>query len=117
MWDAARHGRASGGKLIAVNPAPEDASALASRVRHELENAGFTVERHPLHADGGLSVRHDPARGVVVSWGPATGLGGDDVARFPTIRNVVRLALRTILAEAGYQVTEDGGEMVVTGRA
>jgi hypothetical protein len=99
---------------VIVVSARSDAAALERLVRQELEEAGFAVEPRPLPAEGGLTVRHDPARGVVVSWGPAAGAAGDDVARFPTIRNVVQLALRAVLTHAGYEVTAEGAEVIVT---
>ncbi|MEU4575699.1 MULTISPECIES: hypothetical protein [Nonomuraea] len=85
---------------------------LERLVRRELIDAGFTIERAAAPADGGLSVWREPGRGVVVRWDvPARG----DGARGATIRVAVRLALRTVLAEAGFEVSEDGdgAELVV----
>ncbi|TDD40886.1 hypothetical protein E1286_33720 [Nonomuraea terrae] len=85
---------------------------LEQRVRRELTDAGFTVDASPASADGGLSVWHDPARGVVVAWDVAAG----QLIRYGTVRAAVRLALRAVLIAAGHQVEEDrnGLELVVT---
>ncbi|QYC41252.1 hypothetical protein Nocox_18215 [Nonomuraea coxensis DSM 45129] len=81
-------------------------------VRRELTEAGFTVEPSLLSADGGLGVWHDPARGVIVTWGTAA----DRLVKYATVRSAVRLALRTVLVRAGHEVREDfdGTELVIT---
>ncbi|MFG1946823.1 hypothetical protein [Nonomuraea sp. NPDC048826] len=91
---------------------------LETLVCRELRDAGFAVEPSRKPADGGLSVWRDPERGVVVRWSVPSG----DPARHDTIRTAVRLALRTILGAAGFEVTEVAGpaglaELVVTATA
>ncbi|GAA2293012.1 hypothetical protein GCM10010149_45880 [Nonomuraea roseoviolacea subsp. roseoviolacea] len=100
--------------MIVVSPPPIDAATLESRVRRRLSEAGFAVERRDADGDGGLRVWHEPGRGVVVSWEPDAAPGEEHAARYRLIRGAVRLALRTILAEAGYHVREDDGRMIVT---
>lgn len=102
--------------MIVVSFAPLDATVLESRVRHRLSEAGFTVERPEADGDGGLRVWHDPGRGVVVSWEPDAAPGEEHAARYRLIRGAVRLALRTLLADDGCHVREDGSQMVVTFR-
>ncbi|HUR05154.1 MAG TPA: hypothetical protein VM347_21600, partial [Nonomuraea sp.] len=93
-------------------------------IRQELTSAGFTVEpskppgsygRSGLSGDGGLSLRHVPGRGVVVSWEAAPDLAKADTVKYETIRTAVQLALRTILAQAGFRVLGDfgGSELLV----
>ena len=88
---------------------------LEDLVCRELRDAGFAVEPSRRPSDGGLSVWHDPERGVVVRWSVPSG----DPVRHHTIRTAVRLALRTILGAAGFDVTEVAGraELVVTAAA
>ncbi|MFG1705775.1 hypothetical protein ACFLIM_21510 [Nonomuraea sp. M3C6] len=97
----------------ASSPGPD----LERLVRQELTDAGFTVEPSLSTADGGLGVWHDPTRGVVVTWGaPAARRPVSRLVRYATIRTAVQLALRTVLADAGHQITEDhdGQELIVT---
>lgn len=104
-----------------VNPARYDPANLENLIRHELTNAGFTVEppKPPRSSgpsgDGGLSLRHVPGRGVVVSWEASPDLAKADTVKYETIRTAVQLALRTILAQAGFRVVGDfgGSEMLV----
>ncbi|HEX4816856.1 MAG TPA: hypothetical protein VFV66_29290 [Nonomuraea sp.] len=86
--------------------------ALERLVRQELTDAGFTVEPSVMPADGGLGVWHDPARGVVVSWGTSA----ERLVKYATVRTAVRLALRSVLVRAGHQVREDrnGLELIIT---
>ncbi|GAA3651698.1 hypothetical protein GCM10022224_013220 [Nonomuraea antimicrobica] len=91
--------------------APSTGPDLERAVRRELADAGFMVEPSPLSTDGGLEVWHDPARGVVVTWGSPA----EQLVERSTIRAAVQLALRTVLAAAGHQVKEDlnGQELIV----
>ncbi|MFC5815066.1 MULTISPECIES: hypothetical protein [Nonomuraea] len=85
---------------------------LERLVCQELRDAGFAVAPSRKPSDGGLSVWCDPERGVVVRWSVPSG----DPSRHDTIRTAVRLALRTILGAAGFEVAEVAGraELVVT---
>lgn len=110
-----------------VNPARYDPANLEHLIRQELTNAGFTVEppKPPRSngpsgssghsGEGGLSLRREPGRGVVVSWEASPDLAKADMVKYETIRTAVQLALRTILAQAGFQVVGDfgGNEMLV----
>ncbi|WP_336205362.1 hypothetical protein [Nonomuraea sp. LPB2021202275-12-8] len=91
---------------------------LEHLVRRMLIDAGFVVEPSTTPADGGLSVWPDPGRGVVIRWGVPGELPVKDRGRYDTIRTAVRLALRTILAAAGFVVEEEYGrpELVVVSR-
>ncbi|MFI6922777.1 hypothetical protein ACIBIZ_22740 [Nonomuraea spiralis] len=93
-----------------------DGTDLELTVRQELTDAGFNVEPSVLPIDGGLGVRLDPARGVVVAWSWAGGETAGHLVEVETIRTVVLLALRTVLARAGHQIREGqaGLELVVT---
>jgi hypothetical protein len=95
-----------------METASSDALDLEQLVRQELTNAGFTVEPSLIPADGGLGVWHDPARGVVVTWGTSA----ERLVKYATVRTAVKLALRAVLDRAGHQVKEDfdGRELVVT---
>ncbi|MCA2226538.1 hypothetical protein [Nonomuraea aurantiaca] len=108
-----------------MNPARYDPANLERLIRQELTNAGFTVEppKSPRSngpsggpsGEGGLSLRREPGRGVVVSWEASPDLAKADMVKYETIRTAVQLALRTILAQAGFQVVGDfgGNEMLV----
>ncbi|MEU7834047.1 hypothetical protein [Nonomuraea sp. NPDC049129] len=107
-----------------MNPARYDPADLEHLIRQELTNAGFTVEppKPPRSngpsgssGEGGLSLRREPGRGVVVSWEASPDLAKADMVKYETIRTAVQLALRTILAQAGFQVVGDfgGNEMLV----
>ncbi|MEV4804694.1 hypothetical protein AB0K18_32250 [Nonomuraea sp. NPDC049421] len=100
------------GTSVAPTAATAAGQDLERVVRQELTEAGFSVEPSLLAADGGLGVWHDPARGVVVTWGSSA----EQLVRYSTIRDAVQLALRTVLVEAGHQVKEDfdGLELIVT---
>ncbi|MEU7742676.1 hypothetical protein [Nonomuraea sp. NPDC049158] len=52
---------------------------------------------------------------MVVSWEASPDLAKADMVKYETIRTAVQLALRTILAQAGFQVVGDfgGNEMLV----
>ncbi|SDJ82729.1 hypothetical protein SAMN05421874_103326 [Nonomuraea maritima] len=88
------------------------AGELEARVRSVLSDAGFSVGPSPVSTDGGLSVWHDPARGVVVAWDATAG----ELTRYGIVRTAVRLALNAVLRHAGHHVEEDpnGLELVVT---
>ena len=112
------------GQQNGVNPARYDPANLEHLIRQELTNAGFTVDppkppgsNGPAgpSGDGGLSLRHEPGRGVVVSWEASPDLAEADMVKYETIRTAVQLALRTILAQAGFRVVGDfgGDEMLV----
>jgi hypothetical protein len=124
MAGAGSHDRAAYGQQDRVNSANDDPANLEQLIRQELTNAGFTVEppRPPggngPPADGGLVVRHEPGRGVVVSWEVSPDLALADVVKYETIRTAVQLALRTILAHAGFRVVADfdGSKMLVIAR-
>ncbi|MBF8185119.1 hypothetical protein ITP53_05070 [Nonomuraea sp. K274] len=100
------------GQWVGMDSASIAGPDLERMVRQELTNAGFTIEPSLMPADGGLGVWHDPARGVVVTWGASS----DRLVKYATVRSAVQLALRTVLADAGHQVEEDfdGLELVVT---
>lgn len=85
---------------------------LEARVRGVLSDAGFTVCPSPVSTDGGLSVWHDPARGVVVAWDATAG----ELTRHTIVRTAVQLALHAVLRHAGLHVEDDrnGLELVVT---
>jgi hypothetical protein len=89
---------------------------LIQRVRAELRRAGFVVDPAALAVDGGLEVRHDAARGVVVSWVTAAELTVSDLAGRNAVRAAVHLALMAILTGAGYTVASDHatGAIIVT---
>ncbi|MEV1242883.1 hypothetical protein ACIBO2_30030 [Nonomuraea sp. NPDC050022] len=105
-----------------MNPARYDPANLEHLIRQELTNAGFTVEppKPPRSngpygpsgssGEGGLSLRREPGRGVVVSWEASPDLAKADMVKYETIRTAVQLALRTILAQAGFQVVGDFGD-------
>lgn len=97
---------------MAGNGGAMDVAELEGLVSRELRDAGFAVGPSRKPADGGLSVWCDQERGVVVRWSVPAG----DPARHDTIRTAVQLALRTILAAAGFEVREVAGrtELVVT---
>jgi hypothetical protein len=124
MAGAGSHDRAAYGQQDRVNSAHDDPANLEQLIRQELTNAGFTVEPPRLPggngppADGGLVVRHEPGRGVVVSWEVSPDLALADVVKYETIRTAVQLALRTILAHAGFRVVADfdGSKMLVIAR-
>ncbi|NRQ36261.1 hypothetical protein HII36_31165 [Nonomuraea sp. NN258] len=99
-----------------METASSDEVDLERQVRQALTDAGFAVEPSMAAEEGGLSVWHDPGRGVVVMWGTSAELSAKDRVKYRNIRTAVRLALRTILAEAGYHVREDfdGLELIVT---
>lgn len=115
------------GQQDEVNSARYDPANLEHLIRQELTNAGFTVEppKPPrsngpsgpseLPGEGGLSLRHEPGRGVVVSWEASPDLAKADTVKYETIRTAVQLALRTILAQAGFRAVGDfgGSEMLV----
>ncbi|MGI5271257.1 hypothetical protein ACQEUU_19025 [Nonomuraea sp. CA-218870] len=96
-----------------------DVAELENLVCRELKDAGFAVEPSRRPADGGLSVWPDPERGVVVRWSVPSRDPSREPARHDTIWTAVRLALRTILCAAGFDVTELPGqaELVVTAAA
>ncbi|NUO96861.1 MAG: hypothetical protein HOV96_14200 [Nonomuraea sp.] len=99
-----------------MDSAPSEVPDLELLVRQELTEAGFSVEPSLSAADGGLGVWHDPGRGVVVAWGAAArNEAVNHLVKYDTIRTVVRLALRAVLAKGGHQVTEDyeGLELIV----
>ncbi|MEU4223190.1 hypothetical protein AB0F17_02745 [Nonomuraea sp. NPDC026600] len=107
-----------------MNPARYDPANLEHLIRQELTNAGFTVEPPKpsgsngpsgTPGDGGLSLRHEPGRGVVVSWEASPDLAKADTVKYETIRTAVQLALRTILVQTGFRVVGDfgGSEMLV----
>ncbi|MGN9842007.1 hypothetical protein ACTMTI_28155 [Nonomuraea sp. H19] len=85
---------------------------LERLVRQELSDAGFAVEPSMMAVDGGLGVWHDPTRGVIVTWGTSA----ERLVKYETVRTAVRLALLTVLAQAGHQVTDgfDGLELIIT---
>ncbi|GII03117.1 hypothetical protein [Planobispora takensis] len=98
-----------------ASPEKSEPASLVARVRRELTRAGFVVDPTTLAVDGGLQVRHDPERGVVVAWITAAELTVSDLSHHDHIRSIVHLALSAILSDAGYQVTSDpaSGEVIV----
>lgn len=104
------------GQRTLMDFARGDGPDLELVVRQELTDAGFNIEPSLLPVDGGLSVWHDPSRGVVIVWGPAGTDTAAHLVKYATIRTAVLLALRTVLARAGHQILEDqeGLELVVT---
>ncbi len=80
---------------------------LEHLVRRELAGAGYTVEPSVIPADGGLGVWHEPGRGVLVRWGAPDEPPTEHRSRHDTLRTAVRLALRTILTDAGFVVEEE----------
>lgn len=95
------------GQRWLMNTAAIEGPELEHLVRRELAGAGFTVEPSVTPADGGLGVWHEPGRGVLVRWGAPDEPPIEHQSRYDTLRTAVRLALRTILTDAGFVVEEE----------
>ncbi|GGK94413.1 hypothetical protein Ppa06_70460 [Planomonospora parontospora subsp. parontospora] len=90
--------------------------ALVARVRAELRRAGF-VDAPASDIEGGLTVRHEADRGVVVCWTTAAEVIVKNRAAHHQVRAAVNLALMAILTGVGYTAAADHatGEVIVTG--
>lgn len=95
------------GQRKSMDTAAIEGPELEHLVRRELAGAGFTVEPSVEPADGGLGVRHEPGRGVLVRWSAPGEPPTEHQSRHDTLRTAVRLALRTILTDAGFVVEEE----------
>ncbi|MGN9780702.1 hypothetical protein ACTMTF_04690 [Nonomuraea sp. ZG12] len=95
------------GQRKGMDTAAIEGPELEHLVRQKLAGAGFTVEPSLIPADGGLGVWHEPGRGVLVRWGAPDEPPAEHRGRHDTLLTAVRLALRTILTDAGFVVEEE----------
>ncbi|GIH97724.1 hypothetical protein ACFFMN_42540 [Planobispora siamensis] len=91
-------------------------AVLLEQVHTVLRQAGFALSPAP-DVEGGLSIRSDPGRGVVISWTTAAEVTVKNRTAHQQVAAAVHLALLAIMTGAGYAATGKPatGEVVITG--